>query len=113
MKSLSIMLEISIKEGLCFMNIQVLRVSASSNINAVSEAVIEYASKDSIVHIDCIGVKAAYVTVKALIQASEFLVKNSYKFNLRPYYTKVDTLTEEHDSIAKTAIRWTIIAKKK
>lgn len=107
------MLEISIKEGLCFMNIQVLRVSASSNINAVSKAIIEYASRDSIVHIDCIGVKAAYVTVKALIQASEFLVKNSYKFNLRAYYTKVDTLAEEHDSIAKTAICWTIIAKKK
>ena len=95
------------------MSIQVLKVSGTSNVNAVSEAVIKNVVSDSIVHIDCIGVKAAYVTVKALIQASEFLVKNSYKFNLRPYYTKVDTLTEEHDSIAKTAIRWTIIAKKK
>ena len=106
------MLETSIKE-VFFMSIQVLRVSGTSNINAVSEAITEYALADSSVHIDCIGIKASYITVKALIQTTDFLVKNDYRFNLRPYYIKVDTLTEEYDTIAKTAIRWTLIAKKK
>ena len=106
------MLETNTKEGFCFMSIQVLRVSGTSNINAVSEAIIDYALKGYIVHIDCIGIKASYMTVKALIQTTDFLVKNGYRFNLRPYYIKVETLTEGHDTIAKTAIRWTLIAKK-
>ncbi len=107
------MLETSIKEGFCFMNIQVLRVSGASNIYLVSEAIIEYALKGYIVHIDCIGIKASYMTVKALIKATEFLVSEGYRFNLRPYYIKVDVSTCEHDTTAKTAIRWTLFAKGK
>lgn len=95
------------------MAIQVLRVSGNSNINAVSEAIVEHALKDSIIHVDCIGVKASYVTVKAFIQATEFLVKNSYKFNLRPYYIRVNTTGEGMESPPKTAIRWTMIVRRK
>lgn len=107
------MLETSIKEGFCFMNIQVLRVSGASNIYSVSEAIIEYALKGYIVHIDCIGINASYMTVKALIKATEFLVSEGYRFNLRPYYIKVDVPTCGHDTTAKTAIRWTLFAKGK
>lgn len=49
------------------MAIQVLRVSGNSNINTASGAIIEHALKDSIIHVDCIGVKASYVAVKAFI----------------------------------------------
>ena len=93
------------------MGIQVLKVSGNSNINAVSGAIIEHVSKKFIVHIDCIGIKASYVVTKSLIQTTKFLEENGYKFNLRPYYVKVDTLTQEYDSISKTAIRWTLVAK--
>jgi len=48
-----------------------------------------------------------------IIEVTDKLVKMGYKFNLRPYYVKVDTLTQKHDTIPKTAIRWTIIAKEK
>ena len=100
-------------EGFYFMSVQVLRVSGDSNINAVSQAIIEYVLKDSIIHIDCIGIKATYATIKALIQTTEFLVKDGYRFNLRPYYVKVNTDSNNGDIIYKTAIRWTLIAKKK
>jgi stage V sporulation protein SpoVS len=99
--------------GFYFMDIQVLKVSKDSNINAVAEAIIERTVKCSIVHVDCIGVKATYVTVKSIIQATEFLVKNGYKFSLRPYYIKVNTTEDEMQPVFKTAIRWTLIAKKK
>jgi len=95
------------------MNVQVLRVSEDSNINAVSQAIIEYVLKDSIIHIDCIGIKATYATIKALIQTTEFLVKDGYRFNLRPYYIKVNTAENGMQPVSKTAIRWTLIAKKK
>lgn len=95
------------------MNVQVLRVSGDSNINAVSQAIIEYVLKDSIVHIDCIGIKASYTVTKALIQVTEYLVKNCFKFNLRPYYIKVQVSDRDEEQNVKTAIRWTLIAKGK
>jgi len=49
------------------MSIQVLRVAGNTNINAVAEAVVEYVVANGIVHIDCIGIKASYLTVKALV----------------------------------------------
>lgn len=93
------------------MDIQVLKVSGNSNLNAVSEAIIEHVLKNSIVHVDCIGIKASYVATKSLIQTTKYLVENGYKLNLRPYYVKVDTLTQECDITSKTAIRWTLVAK--
>ena len=93
------------------MNVQVLRVSGDSNANAVAQTIIEYVLKDSIVNIDCIGIKATYAITKALIQATEYLVKNGFKFNLRPYYIKVQVNGQDEEQNVKTAIRWTLIAK--
>mgnify|MGYP000974092623 CR=1 FL=1 len=95
------------------MNVQVLRVSGDSNINAVSQAIIEYVLKDSIIHIDCIGIKASYLTVKALVQVTEILVNKGYRFNLKPYYVKVKIKDNNVQSVVKTAIRWTLIANEK
>jgi len=95
------------------MSIQVLKVSGTSNVNAVSEAVIKNVVSDSIVHVDCIGVKASYTVTKALIQVTEYLVKNDFRFNLRPYYIKVQVSDQDEEQNVKTAIRWTLIAKKK
>jgi stage V sporulation protein SpoVS len=94
------------------MGIKVLKVSGTSNVSVVADVAFEEIKQNMVVNIDCIGVKAGYQTVKVLIEVTDKLVKMGYKFNLRPYYVKVDTLTQEHDTIAKTAIRWTIIAKK-
>ena len=44
------MLKTSIKEGFYFMGIQVLKVSGNSNANSISQAIIEYVLKDSIIH---------------------------------------------------------------
>ena len=107
------MLETSIKEGFYFMSIQVLKASGNSNANAVAQAIIEYVLKDSIVNIDCIGIKASYTVTKALIQATEYLVKSGFRFNLRPYYIKVNTEENGMQPVSKTAIRWTLIAKEK
>lgn len=106
------MFEIITQEGFYLMSIQVLRVSGDSNASAVSSAIVEYVLRDSIVNIDSIGIKASYAAIKALIQATEFLVKNSYGFNLRPYYIKVNTTEDGMQPVSKTAIRWTLIAKK-
>jgi stage V sporulation protein SpoVS len=95
------------------MGIKVLKVAGDSNIKATAAAAIEEITQNMVVNIDCIGVKATYQTVKMIIEVTDKLVKMGYKFNLRPYYVKVDTLTQKHDTIPKTAIRWTIIAKKK
>ena len=94
-------------------NIKVLKVAGDSNINAVVDAALEEIKQNMAVNIDCIGVKAGYQAVKCLILLTEKLVKLGYKFYLRPYYVKVDTLTQEYGTTSKTAIRWTIIAKKK
>ncbi|MDK2801608.1 MAG: hypothetical protein PWQ70_3227 [Clostridiales bacterium] len=95
------------------MGIKVLKVAGDSNIKATAAAAIEEITQNMVVNIDCIGVKATYQTVKMIIEVTDKLVKMGYKFNLRPYYVKVDTLTQKHDTIPKTAIRWTIIAKEK
>lgn len=95
------------------MDIKVLRVAGDSNINAAADAAVEEIKQNMAVNIDCIGVKAGYQTVKVLIEVTDKLVKMGYTFNLRPYYVKVDTLTHENYTIPKTAIRWTVIAKKK
>jgi len=94
------------------MSIQVLKIAGDSNINAVSRKIIQYAVSDGILHVDCIGVKATYTAVRALIQATEYLVNQGYRFNLRPYYTEVDVMVDEK-TVKKTAIRWTLIAEKK
>jgi stage V sporulation protein SpoVS len=94
------------------MNIQVLKVAGDSNVNSVSDKIIQYAVSDGILHVDCIGVKATYTAVRAIILATEYLVKEGYKFNLRPYYTEVDVLDNDK-MVQKTAIRWTIVARKK
>jgi stage V sporulation protein SpoVS len=73
------------------MNIQVLKVSGNGNINAIADTINKYVIEDGIVHIDAIGIKATYTTVKALIQVVESLVNKGYRFNLRPYYVKVNT----------------------
>ena len=95
------------------MSIQVLKVSGTSNVNAVSEAVIKNVVSNSIVHIDCIGVKASYTVTKALIQVTEYLVKSGFRFSLRPYYIKVQVSDQDEEQNVKTAIRWTLIAKEK
>ncbi|AUS95455.1 stage V sporulation protein S [Clostridium thermosuccinogenes] len=95
------------------MSIQVLKVSGNSNINAVADTINKYVDEYGIVHIDAIGVKTTYMTVKALIQAVEYLVSKGYRFNLRPYYVKVNTAGNDIQPISKTAIRWTLIAKGK
>lgn len=94
------------------MNIQVLKVAGNSSVNAVSDKIIQCAVSDGILHVDCIGVKATYTAVRAIISATEYLVKEVYKFNLRPYYTEVD-VQDNDKMVQKTAIRWTIVAKKK
>ena len=94
------------------MNIQVLKVAGNSSVNSVSDKIIQHAVDDGIVHVDCIGVKATYTAVRAIILATEYLVKEGYKFNLRPYYTEVD-VQDNDKMVQKTAIRWTIVAKKK
>lgn len=94
------------------MNVQVLKVSGSSNINAVATAIYEYAVEYGIVHIDAIGVKATYTGIKSIIQAVETLVNKGYRFNLRPYYIKVNTVDNDIQPNLKTAIRWTLVAKK-
>ena len=95
------------------MSIQVLKVSGNSNINAIADTINKYVVEDGIVHIDAIGVKATYTTVKAIIQAVESLVSKGYRFNLRPYYVKVNTTGNDIQPVSKTAIRWTLIAKEK
>ena len=95
------------------MDIKVLKVAGDSNINAAADAAVEEIMQNMAVNIDCIGVKAGYQTVKVLIEVTDKLVKMGYTFTLRPYYVKVDTLTHENYTIPKTAIRWTVIAKKK
>lgn len=94
------------------MNIQVLKVAGNSSVNSVSDKIIQYTVSDGIVHVDCIGVKATYTAVRAIILATEYLVKEGYKFNLCPYYTEVD-VQDNDKMVQKTAIRWTIVAKKK
>lgn len=100
-------------EGFYFMSIQVLRVSGNSNVNAVAQAIIKYVVNNSAVNIDAIGIKASYNVTKALIQITEYLVENGYKFNLRPYYVKVNTDSNNGDTVYKTAIRWTLIVWEK
>jgi stage V sporulation protein SpoVS len=95
------------------MSIQVLRVAGNTNINAVAEAVVEYVVANGIVHIDCIGIKASYLTVKALVQVTEILANKGYRFNLKPYYVKVKIKDNNVQSVVKTAIRWTLIANEK
>ena len=95
------------------MNIQVLKVSGNGNINAIADTINKCVVEDDIVHIDAIGIKATYTTVKALIQAVESLVSKGYRFNLRPYYIKVNTTGNDIQPVSKTAIRWTLIAKEK
>jgi stage V sporulation protein SpoVS len=95
------------------MDIKVFKIAGDSNINAAVDAAVEEIKQNMAVNIDCIGVKAGYQTVKVLILLTEKLVKMGYKFYMRPFYVIVDTFTHEHDTIAKTAIRWTLIAKKK
>ena len=56
------------------MNIQVLKVSGNGNINAIADTINKYVIEDGIVHIDAIGIKATYTTVKALIQVVDSLV---------------------------------------
>jgi len=94
------------------MNIKIIKVAGNSNVNSVSGKIILYAVNDGMVHVDCIGVKATYTTVRAIILATEYLVKEGYRFNLRPYYTEVE-VQDDDKKVQKTAIRWTIIAKKK
>jgi len=95
------------------MDIKVLRVAGDSNINAAADAAVEEIKQNMAVNIDCIGVKAGYQTVKVLILLTEKLVKMGYKFYMKPFYVKVNTLVHEYDTIPKTAIRWTLIVKKK
>jgi len=95
------------------LGIQVLKVSGNGNINAIADTINKYVVEDGIVHIDAIGIKATYMTVKALIQAVEYLVSKGYKFNMRPYYIKVQVNGQDEEQKIKTAIRWTLIAKKK
>ncbi len=77
------------------MNIRILKVAGDSNVNSVSDKIIQYAVSDGILHVDCIRVKATYTAVRAIILATEYLVKEGYKFNLRPYYTEVDVLDND------------------
>lgn len=95
------------------MDIKVLKVAGDTNINAAADAAIEEIRQNMAVNIDCIGVKAGYQTIKVLILLTDKLVKMGYKFYIRPFYVKVDTLVHEYDTIPKTAIRWTLIVKKK
>jgi len=95
------------------MSIQVLKVSGNGNISAIADTINKYVVEDGIVHVDTIGIKATYTTVKALIQVVESLVNKGYRFNLRPYYVKVNTAVNDIQPISKTAIRWTLIAKGK
>ncbi len=94
------------------MTIKVLKVSGTSNVNAVAEAIIRNALNDSIVHIDSIGIKAAYTAIKALIHTTDFVVQEGHRINLRPYYVTVNTSENGMQPVTKTAIRWTLIAKK-
>lgn len=93
------------------MNIKVLKVAGDSNINVISEKAVEYLISDGVLYIDCIGVKATYASVKAIIQATEQLVNRGYKFNLRPFYKNVNVCSNGENTV-RTAIRWAIIAKK-
>jgi len=95
------------------MDIKVLKVAGDTNINAAADTAIEEIRQNMAVNIDCIGVKAGYQTIKVLILLTDKLVKMGYKFYIRPFYVKVNTLVHEYDIIPKTAIRWTLIAKKK
>ncbi len=95
------------------MDIKVLKVAGDTNINAAADAAIEEIKQNMAINIDCIGVKAGYQTMKVLILLTDKLVKMGYKFYMRPFYVKVNTLIHEYDTIPKTAIRWTLIAKKK
>jgi stage V sporulation protein SpoVS len=87
------------------MSIQVLKVSGNSNINAVADTINKYVVEDGIVHIDAIGIKATYTTVKALIQAVEYLVSKGYRFNLRPYYVKVNTAGNDIQPIHACSVK--------
>ncbi|WP_291967734.1 stage V sporulation protein S [Caloramator sp.] len=95
------------------MSIQVLKVAGDSNITAVADTIYKCVVEHGIVHIDAIGVKATYMTVKALVKVVESLVHEGYRFNLRPYYVKVNTTENDIQSVSKTAIRWTLIAEVK
>lgn len=93
------------------MNIQILKVAGNSNPKAVSDKINQKVINDGVLHIDCIGAKATYTVVKALILSTDYLVKEGYKFNLRPYYVEAEVINNEK-IVKKTAIRWTMIAKK-
>ena len=48
-----------------------------------------------------------------ILDLTESLVSKGYRFNLRPYYVKVNTTGNDIQPVSKTAIRWTLIAKEK
>lgn len=91
---------------------QVLKVSSSSNVNSVYLAVLKYLRQDGIVHLDAIGMKASYNALKALIMATDELVMEGYKTNLRPRYIDVEVENPIDSTKDKTAIRFTLISKK-
>ncbi|WP_213818267.1 stage V sporulation protein S [Garciella nitratireducens] len=94
------------------MDIKVLKVAKDSNINAVSVAALEEVVNSGICHLDAMGVSANYVLVKALILIVGTLESNEFQCNLRPYYVNVPVDGTNDERPIKTAIRWTIMAKR-
>lgn len=94
------------------MIIKVFKVAKDSNINAVSVAILEEVVNNGACHVDAMGVSANYTLVKALILVTDTLVNNEYHCNLRPYYVNLPVDDSNNEQHIKTAIRWTIMARK-
>lgn len=94
------------------MDIKVLKVAKDSNINAVSVAALEEVVNSGICHVDAMGVNANYTLVKALILVVGTLESNEFKCYLKPHYVNVTVDDARDERTKKTAIRWTIIAKR-
>jgi len=93
------------------MDIKVLKVAKDTNINALSDAILEQVINNGACHIDSIGVSASYTLVKSLISVTDDLVSKGYQFSVRPYYVTVKVDGENDEQNVKTAIRWTLVAK--
>jgi len=82
--------------------ITVLKVGAQTNLSALNTSVCERLKSDGLVIMDCIGEKAAYISMKAAIYAKRVLPENQ-KLIINPGYVLLNTPDGE-----RKAIRWTL-----
>lgn len=85
----------------------VLKVGAQTNLSALNTSVCERLKSNGLVVMDCIGEKAAYISMKAAIYAKRILPENQ-QLIVNPGYVLIDTPEGE-----RKAIRWTLEIQQK